>query len=121
MSLALSSILSICNVLGSFELSSDSIESDPSLQRARVRLIQCAVVRGYRLNMKFQAEQKISGDVTGLMVRHGTHILGLAAILEAGDPKGSTVAGEHEFTILGSYTCPDSRWLHWYDLLVCRH
>ena len=43
-----------------------------------------------------------------MMVRHGTHILGLASILEAGGPKGSTVAGEHEYTILGLYACLDS-------------
>ena len=43
------------------------------------------------------------------MLRHGTHVVALAASLEAGAPKGSTVAGEHEFTIPGIYTCRDGQ------------
>ena len=66
----------------------DSLESDPSLQGAPVHLIQCVVVRGYKLIKQYRAEQKVTGDVSGLMVRQGTHILGLASILEAGGPKG---------------------------------
>ena len=33
--------------------------------------------------------------------------MSLAAILEAGGPKGSRKSGEHEFTTPGLYTCPD--------------
>ena len=47
------------------------------------------------------------GQVTGRKVRHGTHAFTVAAILEAGGPKGSRNPDEHEFTTPGLYTCPD--------------
>ena len=52
-------------------------------------------------------ESLTNGQVTGLKVRHGTHAFTVAAILEAGGPKGSRNPDEHEFTTPGLYTCPD--------------
>ena len=57
----------------------------------------------------YVADGKISGTVTGQMVRHGAHPLCLAACLQAGGPKGSAVAGEHDFTIPGVYACLDGQ------------
>ena len=74
-----------------------------------MRFIQRAIVRGYKLVKSYIAEQRISGEVTGQMLRHCTHILGLAGSLEAGGPNVSTVDGEHEFSIPGIYTCPDGQ------------
>ena len=47
------------------------------------------------------------GKSSGNYVRHGTHPMSVAAVLEAGGPKGSRNKDEHEFTTLGLYTCPD--------------
>ena len=74
-----------------------------------MRFIQCAVVRGYKLMKSYIADGKVSGAVTGQMVRHGTRLLCLAACLEAGGPKGRTVAGEHAFTIPEIYSCLDGQ------------
>ena len=103
-----SSIWSICNGPGSSELSVTPLSRIRPFRGLLCASSSAQLSVDNKLIKKYQAEQNISGDVTGLMVRHGTHILGLAAILEAGGPKGSTVAGEHEFTIPGLYTCPDS-------------
>jgi 2-methylcitrate dehydratase PrpD len=76
----------------------DSIEADPFGRTGSVRLIQCAVVRGYKRANYAVTQGQLSGKMAGRMVRHGTHALSLAAILEAGGPKGSRQAGEHEYT-----------------------
>jgi len=92
---------------GLIEVFSDSIEADPFGRTGSVRLIQCAVVRGYKRANYAVTQGQLSGTMTGRMVRHGTHAMSLAAILEAGGPKGSRQAGEHEFSVPGLYTCPD--------------
>ena len=77
----------------------------------RFAFFQCAVVRGYKLIKSYIAEGNICVSVTGQMLRHGTHTLGLAGSLEASGPKGSTVAGEREFSIPGSVLVLTVSWL----------
>ncbi|MFM7987013.1 MAG: hypothetical protein ACKPKO_47635, partial [Candidatus Fonsibacter sp.] len=72
-----------------------------------MRLIQAAVVRGYKHAPDNENEQISTGRVSGNKVRHGTHAFTVVAILEAGGPKGSRNAGEHEFSDLCLYTCSD--------------
>ena len=69
--------------------------------------MQCAVVRGYKKAQQAILDQVTSGEIAGRSVRHGTHALWVASALEAGGPKGSTIAKEHEFTIPVLYTCPN--------------
>ena len=52
-------------------------------------------------------ECQLCGETTELCFLHGTHAFSVDAVLEAGGPKGSRKEGEHEFTTLGLYTCPD--------------
>ena len=92
---------------GLIEVFNDSIETDPFGRTGAVHLIQCAVVRGYRRANYAVTQGQLSGKLTGRLVRRGTHAMSLAAILEAGGPKGSRQVGEHEFTVPGLYTCPD--------------
>ena len=93
---------------GLINIFGDSIEADPYGRKFSVRLIQCVVVRGSKKAQQAVIDQEISEQVTGLCVRHGTHALSVAVVLEGGGPKGSIVGGEHEFTTLGLYTCPES-------------
>ena len=84
------------------------MQEDPyKREGVKVRLIQCAVVRGYEKAERLVKENKMCGETTDLCVLHGTHALLVAAVLEACGPKGSRVEGEHEFPTLGLYTCPD--------------
>ena len=70
-------------------------------------LDQCAVVRRYKRANYAVTQGQLSGKMTGRLVRHGTHAMSLAAILEAGWPKGYRQVGQHELTVPGLYTCPD--------------
>ncbi|MFM7977911.1 MAG: hypothetical protein ACKPKO_01235, partial [Candidatus Fonsibacter sp.] len=92
---------------GLIKIFNDTLEADHYGRGYTVRLIQAAVVRGYKRAQNHVTEQVTSGKTTGNKVRHGTHAFTVAAILEAGGPKGSRKAGEHEFTYPGLYTCPD--------------
>ena len=65
------------------------------------------MVRGYEKAERLVKENKICGEATDLCVLHGTHAVSVAAVLEAGGPKGSRVEGEHEFSTPGLYTCLD--------------
>ena len=93
---------------GLIKIFSDTLQDDPFGRKGSVRLIQAALVRGYKRAQNYVIENKNSGRTSGHYVRHGTHPMSLAAILEAGGPKGSRKSGEHEFTTPGLYTCPDS-------------
>ena len=92
---------------GYIRIVNDSIENDPHGRGYPVRLIQAAVIRGYKKARNNVVESITYGQVTGRKVRHGTHAFTVAAILEAGGPKGSRNPDEHEFTTPGLYTCPD--------------
>jgi len=92
---------------GLIKIFNDTLEADPYGRGHTVRLIQAAVVRGYKRAQNHVIEQITSGKTSGNKVRHGTHAFTVAAILEAGGPKGSRKAGKHEFTYPGLYTCPD--------------
>ena len=92
---------------GLIRIYNDVMEADPHQRGYTVRLIQAAVVRGYKKAQNHVIERINEGKVSGFKVRHGTHALTAAAILEAGGPKGSRNADEHEFTTPGLYTCPD--------------
>ena len=92
---------------GLIKIFNDTLEADPHGRGFTVRLIQAAVVRGYKKAQNHVVEQLNQGKASGNKVRRGTHPLTTAAILEAGGPKGSRTQGEHEFTTPGLYTCPD--------------
>ena len=92
---------------GYIKIFNDTIETDPYGRNMPVRLIQAAVIRGYKKAQKNVVDGLTDGQVTGRKVRHGTHAFTVAAILEAGGPKGSRNPDEHEFTTPGLYTCPD--------------
>ena len=92
---------------GYIKIFNDSIENDPYGRGYSVRLIQAAVIRGYKKAQKNVVDSLTNGQTTGMKVRHGTHAFTAAAILEAGGPKGSRNPDEHEFTTPGLYTCPD--------------
>jgi len=91
---------------GLIEVLNDSIEIDPFGRGGSARLIQCAVVRGYRRANYSVAQGQLSGKMTRQLVCHGTHAMSLASILEAGGPKGSR-EDEHDCAVPGLYTCPD--------------
>jgi hypothetical protein len=93
---------------GLIKVFDDTMQDDPyNRECVKVRLIQCAVVHGYEIGERMATENKICGETTDLCVLHGTHALSVAAVLEAGGSKGSRVEGEHEFSTLGLYPCPD--------------
>ena len=92
---------------GYIRIFNDTIENDPHGRNMPVRLIQAAVIRGYKKAQKNVVDGLTDGQGTGRKVRHGTHAFTVAAILEAGGPKGSRNPDEHEFTTPGLYTCPD--------------
>ena len=92
---------------GLIKIFNDTLETDPHGRGLTVRLIQAAVVRGYKKAQNHVIEQINQGRPSGNKVRHGAHALTTVAILEAGGPKGSRTPGEHEFTTPGLYTCPD--------------
>ena len=93
---------------GLIKIFDDTMQEDPyKREGVKVRLIQCAVARGYEKAERMVKTNKVCGETTDLCVLHGTHALTVAVVLEAGGPKGSRTDGEHEFTTLGLYTCPD--------------
>ncbi|MFM7978386.1 MAG: hypothetical protein ACKPKO_03640 [Candidatus Fonsibacter sp.] len=94
---------------GIIKVYNDTMEADPYGRGFTVRLIQAAVVRGYKRAQNNVIERIRTGRVSGNKVRHGTLAFTVAAILEAGGPKGSRKAGAHEFSDSGLYTCPDGR------------
>ena len=63
--------------------------------------------RGYKRANYAVTQGQLFGKMIGQLVRHGTHAMSLASILDAGGPKGSRIEDEHEFTEPGLYTCPD--------------
>ena len=100
-------VLNVLQTVGYIRIFNDTIESDPYGRGYPVRLIQAAVIRGYKKAQKNVVDSLTDGQTTGRKVRHGTHAFTAAAILEAGGPKGSRNPDEHEFTTPGLYTCPD--------------
>ena len=84
----------------------DVMEADPHERGYTVRLIQAVVVRGYKKAQNHVIERNNAGKVSGFKVRHGTHALTAAAILEAGGPKGSRNAAR----VHSTWTIHVPRW-----------
>ena len=83
---------------GLIKIFDDTMQEDPyKREGVKVGLIQCAVVRGYEKAERMVKENKICGETTELCVLHDTHEWSLAAVPEAGGPKGSRMEGAHEF------------------------
>ena len=86
-------MLEVGLAVGYIQIFSDTVVDDPYGRPYKCRVVQCAAARALASTTKFEARG--AGELSGLRVRHGCHPMTVAAMLEAGGPKGLREAGAH--------------------------
>ena len=84
-----------------------SVEQDPyGRAGVRCKVYRCTIAQGSGA-ARYLERDGAAGMFTGRQVRHGTHPMCVAAILECGGPLPSHTE-VHEYTYPGVYTCEES-------------